>query len=232
MEFSKSLRSVVLALVIIWTIFFCRLGWIELLSVMGVTEADIWQSVTTLDHSTKAWFTVHPILAILGTVALPVPAVILRRYKGYWSKKIHAYFFIVATTSVFLSTYVIYVHKNAKGKSHFQTSHSLYGITLVVAYSLFSLAGSVALDPDWSLISGEKLVDYIKWGHKTIGRIFIVAGFWVCLSGWKYKFEKDEKNMWNATFVVSLASFLVFMDKIIEFLGGAKKKDKDKTKSH
>ena len=230
MEITKPLRSIILTLVIIWTIFFCYRGWNELLSVMGVTERDIWESISTLDHSSKAWFIIHPLLAILGTVALPVPAVILRRYKGYWSKKIHAYFFIVATSSVCLSMYVIYVHKNAKGKQHFQTSHSLYGATLLAAYLLFSLVGSVALDPDWSLISNETVIDYMKWGHKFAGRIFIAVGFWVCLSGWKYKFEKDEKNMWNATVVVSLATFLVFMDKAIE-LGWGKKKDKEK-KAH
>ena len=173
------------------------------------------------DTSSSLWFILHPLLAIAGTVSLPVPAVLLRKYKGYWSKKIHAYFFIAGVALTIASLYVIYVNKEAKGKWHIQSYHAIAGAVLVLGYIAFCVIGVLALDPDYACIPSEDLKSTLKWVHKSGGRVLLVAGYWVCFSGW-YKFYQGS-DLTTGFLVALMASFLTYVDPIVAAFGVGKK---------
>jgi hypothetical protein len=166
------------------------------------------------DPSSPSWFLAHPILAILATVLLPVPAVILRKYKGYWSKKIHAYVFSISLVSLILSLYIAFVHKDARGKNHLVSLHAKAGALLAVSYLVFAIVGLVALDPDFAVISEKPRKNLLKWIHKSGGRVLLVMGYWICFSGWMKFF--DGPILWAGVAVAVSASFLTYLDPLVD----------------
>ena len=178
---------------------------------------NISQSVVLDDPASAKWFILHPILAIMGTVVLPIPAVILRQYKGYWSKKIHAFFFVLSVACIVASMYFIYTNKEIKNKPHLSSWHSLGGAFVVLGYIALFIVGIVALDPDMACITNENTIKgKLKWFHKSGGRMLLVVGYWVCFSGW-YKFYTGTELILGAV-VASVASVLTYMDPIIKRL--------------
>jgi hypothetical protein len=221
---SKILRTVILLVTIGWTVVYSIYGWRELCSVL-IGHKSIRRSVSFTDLSAPEWFMLHPLLAILGTVALPVPGIILRKYKGYWSKKIHALFMTVSSLAVFLSVYVVFVNRSVREKPHLASTHAWYGATIFAGYILFTLSGFYGLDPDWASVKDEKLKKTIKWIHKSGGRIFAVIGYWVCLTGWQKLFHRDEAKMRLAFVVVITASVLTILDPIVGLFNRMKAKN-------
>ena len=208
-------RSVLMLLTVAWSVAYCFFGWTELSSVL-IGHKTIRRSVSLTDFSANEWFILHPLLAVLGTVALPVPGIILRSYKGYWSKKYHAILLGLSTLAVFLSVYVVFVNRSVRGKSHISSLHSFFGLMLFLGYVLFTLVGVFAMDPDWAwLDQSSPLRAQLKSVHKVWGRPLLVVGYLVCLSGWYKFFRHDFVQMQNAIVVVAVAIVLTYLDVII-----------------
>jgi len=167
------------------------------------------------DGTSPKWFILHPLLAIAGTVSIPVPAIILRKYKGYWSKKIHGYFFVLSLVLTGASMYFVYVNKALRRKPHLYSWHALGGALVVVGYLCLFSAGLMALDPDFACIGKTNpLRETLKWVHKSGGRVLLVLGYWVCFSGW-YKFYQDGAEMRMGLGVAAAASLLTYIDPLI-----------------
>lgn len=173
-------------------------------------------SFSNLDASSSSWFVAHPILGILGAVVLPVPAVILRKYKGYWSKKIHAYVFAASVLSLIACIYIAFVHKDARGKNHFVSLHAKAGSILAIIYVLLSAVGLLALDPDHALMMAKSRKTLLKTLHKSGGRYLLVAGYWICFSGWLKFF--DGTVMYMGIAVATVSSFLTFVDPLCDMV--------------
>jgi hypothetical protein len=166
------------------------------------------------DPSSKSWFLAHPVLAIVGAVVLPVPGIILRKYKGYWSKKIHAIILTLALLILLMSLFFVYAHKQAKQKEHFVSIHAKSGALLLVLYLFFCVIGLIALDPDWAFISRKEIKTVMKRIHKSLGRITLVFGYWICFSGW-LKFYQGG-IMYAGLGIALVASALTYLDPLME----------------
>lgn len=218
MALSSLGRSVLILLTIAWSVAYCFYGWTALSSVL-IGHRTIRRSVSLTDFSANEWFILHPLLAVLGTVALPVPGIILRRYKGYWSNKFHAIFLGLSTLAVFLSVYVVFVNRSVRGKSHISSLHSFFGLMLFLGYILFTLVGVFAMDPDWAWLNhSSPLRAQLKAVHKVWGRPLLVMGYLVCLSGWYKFFQHNSEQMQNAVVVVVVAIVLTYIDMIIALI--------------
>lgn len=169
---------------------------------------------SSTDVSSSAWFLAHPVLGILGAVTLPVPAIILRKYKGYWSKKIHAYLLGASVLALLACCYVVFVHKDARGKHHLVSYHAKAGAALILAYIAFSVVGVIALDPDYAFITDKDRKAVLKRIHKTWGRVSLVIGYWICFSGWAKFFEGSI--LYSGAAVVTVASFLTYLDPLVD----------------
>ena len=211
MALGRSTRHMLLA-----AVFLCAaIGTVwssKLISHHLLGSSDGWSSFSSNDRSNPAWFLAHPILAIVGSVTLPVPAVILRKYKGYWSKKVHAYFFVIAIVALLGSIYIAFTSKSAKGKDHLVSYHARSGALLFAGYILTAVSGVIALDPDFAFISDKTRKTFLKWLHKSGGRVLVVFGIWVCFSGWVKFFSST--NMYVGLLVAIVSSVLTFIDPI------------------
>lgn len=167
-------------------------------------------------RSEPAWFLAHPILSILGSITIPVPAVIIRKYKGYWSKKIHAYMFGASIIALALGTYVVFASKISRGKAHLNSLHSQAAAVLIILYAAVAIVGIISLDPDFAFISDKVRKTILKWMHKSGGRILVVLGFWVCFSGWAKFF--DGPAFYGGIMVACIASLLVYVDPLVNLL--------------
>jgi hypothetical protein len=172
--------------------------------------SEISGSISLVDKSSSGWFLLHPVLAIIGTVALPVPGVIIRKYKGYWSKKVHALFFFIAISAILSSLYVVYSSKEAKRKAHLQSYHALLGLSLALGYAGMAMIANMALDPDTGFIKHLLVRPWLKWIHTSGGRLLLVFGYWICLTGW-YKFFTGLE-LFGGAFVALVASILTLID--------------------
>lgn len=163
--------------------------------------------------SEPAWFLAHPVLSILGSVTIPVPAVILRKYKGYWSKKIHAYMFGLSIIAITMGIYVVFTSKRSRGKSHLASLHAQAAAVLVILYAVVAIIGVIALDPDYAFISDRVRKTLLKWIHKTGGRILVILGVWVCFSGWAKFF--DGATLYGGAAIAAIASLLTYVDPLV-----------------
>ena len=77
MAISTVVRHFVLGLTIVGGILATVLGSRKVAAHL-VGHEDAINGFSAEDKGSSAWFLAHPILAIIGTVAMPVPAVILR----------------------------------------------------------------------------------------------------------------------------------------------------------
>ena len=212
MVLSRPARHVVLTLTVLGSIYVSFQAW-GLLAVFLHKSPELLSSFSLSDRTSSHWFILHPLLAILGTVMLPVPAVLLRKYKGYWSKKIHAYVFVVAMLATALSCYVIYAQKEVRGKPHLSSWHAIAGACLGLGYAGIALAGLLALDPDYAILHGKRVKATLKWVHKSGGRLLLVGGYLVCFSGW-YKFFDAGSELWGGVLVTFTASLLTYLDPL------------------
>lgn len=210
MALSKPFRHVVLALTILGGIVLTVFG-SRKIAFHLIGNEDAINGFSASDKSSSSWFLAHPILALIGTVTLPVPAVILRKYKGYWSKKIHAYVFLVAVLAILGAVGVVIANKAARNKNHFVTVHGVSGLILAIAYISLTAIGVVSLDPDYACLQGNAK-NILKWIHKSGGRLLLVAGYWICFSGWYKWFQGAE--LAAAAVVASLATLLTYIDPI------------------
>lgn len=212
MPISREVRHVVLFTSIVAGILTTIFGW-RMLAQFLLQSSDISTSVSLEDRLSPRWFILHPLLSIIGSIALPIPGVILRKYKGYWSKKVHAYVFVLAILATFTGVYVIYVQKDAREKLHLASWHAIAGATICFAYLSVGFVGLAALDPDHAFISKKSVKGTFKWVHKTGGRLLLVGGYLVCLSGW-YKFFEGEDFLRGVAVVIA-ASLLTYLDQIV-----------------
>lgn len=212
MALSRSIRHVVLSGVILLGLVVSVYSSRYVAEALGKSSG-VTVNFSATDMSAPSWFLAHPVLGILGAVTLPVPAIILRKYKGYWSKKIHAYVLGVSLVVLFGCVYVAYAHKDARGKHHLMSYHAKAGASLVSAYLLFSFMGAAALDPDYAFISDKEKKALFKWVHKTWGRLSLVIGYWICFSGWAKFFEGS--TLYAGAGVAAGASFLTYLDPIV-----------------
>ena len=215
MVLSHSVRHVLLLITLLLSVLVIVHAW-RLLAVSLGHSGDIWSSVSFTDAFSPGWFILHPLLGILGTLVFPVPAVLLRKYKGYWSKKVHAYVFGLSLLLTSVCVYVIYAQREARGKAHFSSWHAIGGAGLGIGYVILSAVGLVALDPDYAFV--KRMKSTLKWIHKSGGRILLVFGYGVCFSGW-YKFFSQGPNMWAGILVGATASLLTYIDPLASKLG-------------
>jgi hypothetical protein len=213
MTIRRSLRHIVLASVILLgSLLFVQSSKIIAKHLVG---GDDWlSSFSNSDPSNAAWFVAHPILAIAGSVILPVPAIILRKYKGYWSKKIHAYVFGLSLIALFLSLYIAFVHKDVRGKDHLVSLHAKAGAFLAASYLVLAMVGLLALDPDFARVIDKTRKTNLKWIHKSGGRELAVVGYWICFSGWVKFF--DGPVLWVGGAVAFVATFLTYLDPLVD----------------
>ena len=207
MEIHPSRLSILLFVTILASLVLIVSAW-KKLAIFLLSSDEISNGIVFSDKTSSGWFLAHPVLAITGTVCLPVPGVLVRKYKGYWSKKVHAFIFGAAILCITLSVYVIYTSKEAKNRPHVTSNHGLMGYGLMIAYVGMSIIGILTLDPDMSLISSISLKAWFKWVHATGGRNLIVIGFWICYSGW-YKFFSGTDLLYGVVVAVIASLFTV-----------------------
>lgn len=208
MEIHRNNLAYVVAATLVVSILIVLVAW-KLLGTFLLGTGEIFGSLDFSDKTSSGWFLAHPLLAILGTVALPVPGLLVRKFKGYWSKKVHAFLFSSAVSALLASLFIIYASKEAKNKPHLQSYHGIFGALLTLGYVGMAMIGSMALDPDTSFIREKHIRSWMKWIHKSGGRILLVAGYWICLTGW-YKFFPGAESIVGAM-VAGLATFLTFL---------------------
>lgn len=179
------------------------------LAMFLLGTGDVFGSLDFSDKTSPGWFLAHPLLAILGTVAIPVPGLLVRKFKGYWSKKVHAFLFSVAVSALLASLFIIYGSKEAKNKPHLQSYHGILGAILTLGYVAMAMIGSMALDPDTAFIREKRIRSWFKWIHMSGGRILLVSGYWICLTGW-YKFFPGAESI-VGVIVAVFATFLTFL---------------------
>jgi len=213
MALSRTTRHVVLALTVIMAIQIAVESW-SMLAQYLTKSPDLAQSFSFEDQTSSKWFILHPVLAIIGTVCLPVPGVILRKYRGYWSKKIHALFFGLSLFAILGSMYFVWTNKNSRDKPHLSSWHALGGAVYFLGFIALFLVGVVALDPDLAFISkSHSLHRMLKWMHKSGGRMLLVIGYWVCFSGW-YKFYEGQ-DLLKGFAVAAGATVLTYIDPLV-----------------
>jgi hypothetical protein len=228
MVLSHPNRNIVLPLVITGGCGVFIASW-RMLSTCLLKTDSLSASIRNLaDRAGPSWFMWHPLFAIVGTLLLPVPGVILRKYKGYWSKKIHGYVFATSLLCTFASLYFIFQAKEAKARPHLTTVHAWAGLALSVGYTALAAAGIFGLDPDHAVLQKNTPRErFVKWIHKSGGRVLLVGGYWVCFSGW-YKFFNKEGSMYAGALVALTASLLTYIDPIVsEYQRRAEKKLKE-----
>jgi len=217
MVISRTARHVVLAATLFAGYHITMTSW-SMLALYLTKSPIISESVSLDDPSSSKWFILHPVLAIIGTICLPVPGVILRKYKGYWSKKIHALFFALSMTALAASLYFVWENKVARGKTHLTSWHALGGAAYTAGFLFLFAVGIMSLDPDLACI-GKTNASFssLKWVHKSGGRLLLVFGYWVCFSGW-YKYYEGADLLLGAL-VASAASVLTYLDPLLSRLG-------------
>lgn len=217
MALSRTARHVILAGSILVGFQIAFSSW-SMLALYLTKSPEISSSVSLDDPTSSKWFILHPVLAIIGTLCVPVPGVILRKYKGYWSKKIHALFFTVSSLCVLGSLYFVWINKESRGKPHLASWHALGGTLYTIGFVVLLTVGIVALDPDLACMG--KTSSYfilLKWAHKSGGRALLVMGYWVCFSGW-YKFYEGSDLVIGAL-VALAASVLTYIDPLMSRFG-------------
>lgn len=229
MALSRNARHVVLIVSILLGAQIALTSW-SMLALYLTKSSDIGASVSLDDPSSSKWFILHPVLAIIGTVCIPVPGVILRKYKGYWSKKIHALFFGFSMLCIVASIYFVWANKESRGKPHLSSWHALGGAGYLVGFFALFLVGVVALDPDVACLSKTNSPhSSLKWIHKSGGRLLLVFGYWICFSGW-YKFYEGS-DMLLGTAVATIASILTYIDPLVSRFSKDLEEDNVKRKS-
>jgi hypothetical protein len=227
MVLSRNTRHFVLFVSILLGAQIASSSW-SMLALYLTKSEDLFASVSLDDPSSSKWFILHPVLAIIGTVCIPVPGVILRKYKGYWSKKIHALFFTVSMLCIIFSMYIVWVNKESRGKPHLSSWHALGGAAYLVAFLALFLVGVMALDPDLACFSkSNSPYSSLKWIHKSGGRLLLVLGYWICFSGW-YKFFEGSDLALGAV-VASVASILTYIDPLVSRFGDANEEKMKRT---
>lgn len=226
MVLSHPTRSLVLPAVVVGGCGVFLASW-RMLSGSLLKTSVLAESFNNLaDRAGPSWFLWHPLFAIMGTVVLPIPAVILRQYKGYWSKKIHALVFSASLACTIASLYFIFTAKDAKAKPHMTTPHAWAGLVVSLGYVASSFSGIFGLDPDLAVLGkGSELKKKAKWWHTNGGRVWVTGGYWVCFSGW-YKFYNKGNDMWAGILVASAASLLTFIDTISSLIDSRIRKAK------
>jgi len=225
MTLSRTARHFVLAATLLAGFQIAIRSWLTL--ALHLTKSPyIAASVSLEDPTSSKWFILHPVLAIIGTLCIPVPGVILRKYKGYWSKKIHALLFGVSMMCVFASMYFVWINKESRGKPHLVSWHAMGGALYTIGFLVLLAVGIVALDPDLACMGkSSSYFSLLKWIHKSGGRVLLVVGYWVCFSGW-YRFYEGADLLIGAL-VATAASVLTYIDPIMSRWGEA---DDDKLK--
>jgi hypothetical protein len=141
-----------------------------------------------------------------------VPGIILRKYKGYWSKRIHSIVFTLAIGLLIAAIWVAYSHKTLKDKPHFRSYHGIGGLILLSLYIGQGLGGLLALDPDLSIAAMKNMKKLIKKFHKSGGKLVTIFGILVILSGWWKFFPYHPAGVAAAV----TASLLVFLDTLVK----------------
>eukprot|EP01083_Nonionella_stella_P133025 404465_1 len=126
------------------------------------------------------FFSYHPFLMVFGFVGMMGSSALTKKLGGYANTKLHGILASSGLVMAFAGLYVIYRNKEAMGKEHLTTTHSIAGIITMTGASMAALAGALFLHPDFGL---DKTNQSIRFGHKWFGRSMIASAFVTCFLG-------------------------------------------------
>ena len=127
------------------------------------------------------WFSLHPLLMLLGFVAAAGAGITAKRKGGRVNTLIHAYSMCTALALSLGGYYVIYQQKVMLSKPHNTSWHAVLGLLALGGYVLGAIGGMTALHPDFGLIRTSQTFRRI---HKLSSRASTVVAFAAIATGW------------------------------------------------
>jgi hypothetical protein len=122
------------------------------------------------------WFNWHPLMMLVGFVAMAGNAALIKKIGGYENTKMHGYLMSACIAVTSFAWYVIYSNKEMYNKAHLMTIHGKLGAAIMVGYFGVGIFGAVALHPDFGILKTNKS---LRLMHKLGGRL-LTALAWVC----------------------------------------------------
>ena len=151
-----------------------------------------------------AFFHLHPLLMMVGYVALAGNAITMKKVVGFENTKWHGYVMFLASVAAWAGGWVIWQNKENFGKAHITTTHATIGA--------FTLCGSLYPVMSWYLynpVDGVKRTDKTyRLVHRYTGRFWTVMSFAAIFTG-VLQVEKDP--MKQAAILGSLGLLLPFL---------------------
>mmetsp|Transcript_9959 Transcript_9959/g.17450 ORF Transcript_9959/g.17450 Transcript_9959/m.17450 type:complete len:198 (+) Transcript_9959:65-658(+) len=126
------------------------------------------------------WFSWHPVSMLLGAVALPLNAVLIKKIGGLENTRMHGKLLTLASLSMFFGTYVIWSNKELYNKPHFMTYHSWTGLAALGGMLGLLIGGTFLLHPDYGLLKTSSI---LRKTHKYSGRAIMALAWGTCVSG-------------------------------------------------